>query len=202
VTGFFVLARARRALLLVGLAFGALPVGSALADTTVGQAGGTSLCTPLTGATFADTNYVVPASGTITSFSELGMSAFGGGTQVDFLALRPVTGSTYTVLGKTGLVTLVGTGLETFPANISVRAGDILGFWSNAFGLFNCGRTVASGGGLISSGAAPDPNTGDTIQLPFPDPTPFDLNESANLAPPQNDNSQGNNNNQGQNNGN
>jgi hypothetical protein len=205
--GIFSLARVRRAWLFVGLMLVALPVGSALADTTVGQTGGTALCEPLgvpgvAGSTFADTNYVVPARGTITSFSVFNMSPFGnpGPTpHEDFLALRPVSGSAYTVVGKTGLVALAGTGLETFHANIQVRAGDILGLWSDSFGLSNCFFSVASGGGVIADGDVPDPSNRDTVELPFSIPT-VDLSESANLAPPQNDNSQGNNNNQGQNN--
>lgn len=190
-TGIIVLKRLRRILLGVGVVFATLPVGSALADTTIGQAEGSAICTPLDGATFADTNYAVSAGGgTITSFSVLEMSAFGNpGEQLDFLALRPVTGGTYAVVGKTGLVTLTGTGFETFPANIPVHAGDILGYWSNAFGLNNCLRPVTSGGGVIvGSGPATDPSAGDTFDLNFSDPT-FDLNESANLVttPPNKD---------------
>jgi hypothetical protein len=59
--------------------------------------------------------------------------------KLDFLALRLVTGG-YTVLGKTGVVTLAGTGLETFPVSVSVHAGDVLGFWESEF-LNNCLRT-------------------------------------------------------------
>ena len=70
-TGILVLKRVRRVLLLAGLVLAALPAGSALADTTIGQTfsvtnadcGGTVV--------FGDSNYVVPAGagGTITSFS-------------------------------------------------------------------------------------------------------------------------------------
>ena len=35
------------------------------------------------------------------------------------------------MVGKTGLVTLAGTGaVETFPAHIPVQENDILGFWA------------------------------------------------------------------------
>jgi hypothetical protein len=190
VVGIFSLARVWRALLFVGLTLLALPVASAQADTTVGRTGGTAPCEPLglpgvAGSTFADTNYVVPAPGTITSFSVFNMSPFGnrGPTpHEDFLVLRPVSGSAYTVVGKTGLVTPAGTGLETFDANIPVRAGDILGLWSDSFGLSNCFFSVASGGGVIADGDVSDPSDGDTVDLLFSIPT-ADLSESANLAP-------------------
>ena len=55
------------------------------------------------------------------------------GQQLDFVVLHPVgMGSNYTVVGKTGLVTLAGTGaVETFPGQHSRSAGDILGFWTS-----------------------------------------------------------------------
>ena len=79
----------------------------------------------------ADPNYVVPTGGgTITSFS-FQSTAANAGEQLDFLVLQLVSGSTYKIVGKTGVKTLKGTGLETFspPSNISVQAGEILGFW-------------------------------------------------------------------------
>ena len=179
VTGFFVLARLRRVLLLAGLALAVLPAGSALADTTIGQTGGAGVfCFALY--PFGDTNYVVPAGGgTITSFS-FQSATINSGEQLDFLALRPAGGLNYTVVGKTGVVTLTGLGLETFPASIPVRAGDILGFWT-AGGLYNCAR-VAAGGGFIggTSQTITDPGIGDTIA--FQGSLPVDLNESANLV--------------------
>src|SRR5881227_3514766 len=87
----------------------------------------------------------------------------------------------YTVVGKTGLVTLAGTGLETFPANISVRAGDILGFWARPglhSGFPNCARSVPSGGGYLQSSIATNPKVGDTVTFAIT-ASFFDLNESA-----------------------
>jgi hypothetical protein len=77
----------------------------------------------------ADTTYVVPpGGGFITSFSF--QSGPGNeGQQLDFLVLRPTGGGNYTVIGQTGLVTLTGTTVETFPASIAVQGGDILGLW-------------------------------------------------------------------------
>ena len=129
------LARVRRVLLLGGLVFAALPVGSALADTTIGQAG---LSTGVDAegfpngqcgaGVFADTNYVVPSGGgTINSFS-VDSSGASAGNQRDFLVLRG-SASGFKVIGKTGLVTLLGGGLQTIPVNIAVQSGDTLGVY-------------------------------------------------------------------------
>jgi hypothetical protein len=179
--------RVRRVLLLVGLVFAALPAGSALADTTIGQTGGepTTRCAgPIVR---ADTHYVVPpGGGVITSFS-FQSSSRNTGQQVDFLVLRPAGGSHYTVVGKSGLVTLAGTGLETFPANelpgpFAVQGGDILGLWYPGV-LNGCVRDTDAGGLVTSSSPGdPDPNIGHTVLLPNGVFTNSDLNESANLV--------------------
>ena len=172
--------RVRRLLLFAGLAFAALPAGSALAGTTIGQTGGGAPCFPGGGGVAADTNYVVPTGGTvITSFSFQSDSS-NTGQQLDFLVLAPETGSDYSVVGKTGVVTLAGTGLETFPADISVQSGDILGFWTNASELNNCAHDVSSGGGALGGFVGGDPNIGDTVTLNQPDSL-LDINVSANL---------------------
>jgi hypothetical protein len=189
--GALVSLRAARCLLAcVALAFVALPAGSALGATTIGQTGGNSFCSPDGGTDAADTNYVVPTGGgTITSFSFQSVAA-NAGNQLDFLVLRPTSGSNYTVVGKTGLVTLAGTGLETFSApDISAEAGDIIGWWSNAAVIPNCLR-MAAGGATINNGPGgfSDPNVNDTLSIPFQNPG-LDLNESAMLltTPPNKD---------------
>jgi hypothetical protein len=121
--------RRRAALAVAAAALATLALAApALAATTIGQTGGDVGCGGPR--VVADTNSVVPSGGgTITSFSYAPVSG-NGGQQLDFLVLRPTTGSDYTVVGKTGLVTLDRAGgVETFAANISVQGGDILGFW-------------------------------------------------------------------------
>src|SRR4051794_25703127 len=113
--------RRRAALAVATAALATLALAApALAATTIGQTGGAAGCVHPN--VFADTNYVVPSGGgTITSFSFQSISG-NAGEQLDFLVLRPATGTNYTVVGKTGLVTLVGTGaVETFAANIPVQ---------------------------------------------------------------------------------
>jgi hypothetical protein len=173
----------RRVLLGAGLALAALPAAPALAQTTIGQTGGGANITCGPQMVIADTSYVVPSGGgTITSFSFQSVAA-NAGQQLDFLVLRPTGGSNYTVVGKTGPVTLAGTGaVETFAANIPVQGGEILGLWHPGR-LTACVRGVGTGGGLISSQApvAVDPSVGDPVSLPGAIPV-FSLNESANLV--------------------
>ena len=102
--------------------------------------------------------------------------------QLDFLVLQLVSGSTYKVVGKTGLKTLKGTGLETFspPSNISVQAGEILGFWIPEVlpaVLDNC---LLAGGSSIGQGGLADPALNATVVLGA---AFSDLNESATLGP-------------------
>jgi hypothetical protein len=171
-------ARVRHVLLAMGVVFAVLPVGSALADTTIGQTGTGLACQAVDpGGVFGDTGYVVPAGGgTITSFS---IQVTRPNEQVDFLVLRPAGGGTYTVVGKTGVQTLTPTGVETFPASVPVQGGDILGFWFNGF-LGDCGYS-GSGANLVGLSGRDDPTTGDTFSL-FASTSLTDLNESANLV--------------------
>jgi hypothetical protein len=167
----------RRVLLLAGLVFAALPAGSALADTTIGQTGGDPDNGCAGGVLVGDTNYVVPSGGgTITSFSFQSTSA-NTGDELDFVVLRPEPGGRYLVVGKTGVVTLKGTGLETFSANISVAGGDILGFWT--FGLDNCFRAGPTRL-VVTPASVSDPDTGQLFAMRSGDKA--DLNESANLG--------------------
>ncbi len=176
--------RARRLLLLVGVMFAALTAGSALADTTIGLVGGRAGCVnPFsTGAMYGDLGYRVPSGGgRITSFS-LQSEPVTASYQVDFLVLRPAEGSNnYAVVGQTGLVTLKGTGLETFqvtPPGISVQGGDILGFWFST-ALADCYRFGP--GPTTFKIPAPAPKTGASIAM-APPSAGADLNESANLV--------------------
>jgi hypothetical protein len=181
--------RARRSLLLVGLVFAALPVGSALADTTIGQVGGdlNHGCVAL--AVYGDTKYVVPpGGGAITSFSFLSVQEHNEGEQLVFLVLRPAGGSNYTVVGTSDLETLAGIGLETFPVSphIPVQGGDILGFWSGNAGVQACSRPAMPqpGGSIKNTGqfVPSPPGVGHMLSLALMD-TSVDLNESANLGP-------------------
>jgi hypothetical protein len=187
VSEIVVLGRLRPLLLLVGLVFAGLPAGSALADTTIGQLGGnTTVGAGGVGFWVADPSYgVPPGGGTITSFS-FQAGPENPGEQLDFLVLRPAGLDTYTLVGKTGLVTLTGTltgtKVETFPADIAVQGGDVLGLWTR--GPLDDIVDLGGSGSVVLSFQHSDPNVGDGIFLGGGAGPPISLNESANLAPP------------------
>ena len=165
------------------------------AAATIGRtASSTVTCAAFTGpaTTFADTSYVVPltSGGKITSFSYYSRPAELG-QQVDFLVLRPVGSNNYNVVGKTGLVTLAGTGRQSFHVSIQAHGGDVLGIWA-PISTDNC-LLSTTGAMKTELFGAPDPSTGGTVgplvgsvPNPFPPPdTVFfnqDLNESASLT--------------------
>jgi hypothetical protein len=126
-------ARVRRVLLVVGLAFAGLPVGSALAATTVGQTG-----TPVDsrqvlmtgGIERAETGSVMPGAGTVTSFQFQAGSCTAAAGSFDFQVLRPVGVDQYQVIGNTGTQSNPCDGmLHSYPVDIAVQAGDILGVY-------------------------------------------------------------------------
>jgi hypothetical protein len=196
------LACVRRLLVVVGVALAVLPVGSALADTTIGAVGGefSPLHGPCVGnVVLADTNYAVPntvpnGGGEITSFSFQVFNDGVGlpGQQLDFLVLQPA-GDNYTVEGHTGLVTLPNTPVATFDAGgIPVGGGEIIGMWfpdqqpvqePGQPGLVACARAAGAdnGGAIATDYGVADPNNGETLSF-GPPVTNADLNESANLV--------------------
>jgi hypothetical protein len=135
---------------------------------------------------YADSSYVTP-TGNLTSFSILTTSANTGNT-LDFLVLRPQSppadsnsGTSYTVVGHTGLVTLAGTGLETFPASIFVQSGDVIGWWLP--GPFaNCSLN-GTGGSYGAGASSTDPSVGSTVTLSVPAFVNQDLNLEAEVTP-------------------
>jgi uncharacterized repeat protein (TIGR01451 family) len=191
-------------LLVAGLALAALPAAPALADTVGATDTATTpdvIChypaTPLfNNLLFADTNYVVPAPGTITSFSFFSTAA-NAGQMLDLQVLRadPTSAGDYMVVGKTGVETLAGTGLETFPPapaalSIPVQAGDILGYWVNST-LDNCFQGASAGviaspfNRTLGGPGAPDlaVGGGSTALSTPPGGALGDLNVSANFTP-------------------
>jgi hypothetical protein len=181
-----VLAFVRRLLLLVGVAFAALPVGSALADTTIGQVGGQSGFSALCGGVLGDTSYVVPpGGGVITSFS-IQTGAGNDGALVQFLVLRPAGGGTYESVGNSDTEFLAGTRTQSFPVqDIHAQGGDILGLWIGSPPASDlCVRAAsASPGGVVVSVQpnGPPPGPGQLVSLSVPAGVGLDLNESANV---------------------
>lgn len=169
----------RRLGIAAGLLIGSLAcVSPAIADTDIGTASGRPLiCTQ---GVWIDVGYVVPAGGgVITSFS-FGLDSSTADEQLDFEVLRPNGDGTYNVVGNTGLQTLSsGTGVETFPANIPVSGGEVLGFWTGTEQTF-CGRDAA-GDTVLGIPASSDPPVGYTVGSGFGINPNLSLNESAHL---------------------
>jgi hypothetical protein len=113
-----------------------LAIGStAVAQVTIGQTapagsstnecGSTTEYDELQPAVAEGASYVVPATGTISSWST---SAGGGvGQQFTFKVFRPVAPSTFQVVAHDGPRPLTPNSLNTFEASIPVQAGDIIG---------------------------------------------------------------------------
>ena len=175
------LKRARGVLLLVGLVFAALPAGSALADTTVGQSGA-PLAAWNMGVEVVQGDAAMPADGVVTSFQTQSASASSCGMSVgtyDFQVLRPLAGGQYEVLGDAGNKTDPCDGQpHSFPVNVPVRAGDVLGVyvvdqWEGVLSV--------STGSYSDAGGIPEPSVGGTVTLGAPFTGTVD--ESATLLP-------------------
>jgi hypothetical protein len=167
-----------------GLAAAALPAGSALADTTIGQTG-----TPTPGVYWVDgfefinPAAVVPADGIITSFQTQSAASgqitchFAG--VYDFQVLRPEGNNQYLVVGDTGDQTDPCDGqLLSYPVNITVQAGDLLGvyvkwLWAG----------VLSGGSAEYAHQSTEPRVGQTITVNGSNDL-YTIDESATLETP------------------
>jgi Ca2+-binding RTX toxin-like protein len=71
--------------------------------------------------------YVAPGTGTITSWSH--NAAAGAGQTLTFKVFRHLTGSTYMAVGHDGPRSLTGGAVNTFPASIPVKPGDVIGLY-------------------------------------------------------------------------
>jgi hypothetical protein len=181
-------ARVRRVLLLVGLAFVALPVGSALAATTIGQTG-----TPIPGARVAarlevKTEAVIPAAGNVTSFQFQAGGSSGscesGGGAFDFQVLRFVPGSEaqYQVVGHTGTQHNPCDGMlhsYSLDVPIAVEADDVLGVFvvDEWEGILNESAPFTKSGKPTVQ-----PSVGDTVELTTTSIPGLTLDESATLV--------------------
>lgn len=176
-------ARVRRMLVFAGLAFAALPAGSALA-TTVGQTG-----TPSRDASFAagyenvQTDAATPTAGLVTSMqfqSSDCKNNFSGGVlqgSFDFQVLRPLGNDQYLVLGDTGNQTdPCNSQLNSYPVNIPVQAGDVIG----AYVVNDWQGVLSASSGNINFDFISHPAVGDTITVPFTENVTLD--ESATLV--------------------
>jgi hypothetical protein len=97
----------------------------------------------------AGTSYTVPFDGTITSWSA---ASEAPGLQSKLLILQPVSGTTFNVVAKSDFGTFASAGVQTFPASIAVRTGQVIGEWGE---LCAFGSGVASDQFGIFQGSEP-----------------------------------------------
>jgi hypothetical protein len=154
------------ALVALALTAGAQPAAAAV---TIGQTGspfgGCGDIDLMQSSVTSGNSYVVPATGgignwTITSWSTQAGSVAG---MLAMKVYRPLGGPTYTVVGHDGPHTLSPSSLNTFPASVAVKTGDLLGISSPAGFVPGC-RISAAGEGesvLFRSGNLADGEQGD-----------------------------------------
>jgi hypothetical protein len=174
-----VLAWVRRVLLFVGLMFAALPVGSALADTTVGQTG-TPPSDFVAGFEIVQTSAAMPAAGLVTSFHFQSSTCNLERGAYDFQVLRPLGSDQYRVLGDTGNQTdPCDSQFHSYSVNIPVQAGDVIGVYvvKDWQGLLDVGSALTS-----ASDPIPQPVVGDTVTLTNDSPFSVTIDESATLV--------------------
>jgi hypothetical protein len=105
------------------------------------------------------TSFVVPA-GTwiVTSWST---HAGAGGGSMSSMFFRPASAGSYTVVGASQVESLVPSVLNTFPVNIQVQGGDVLGFW--ATGGAACSTSTGQGTDVSPAGFGPQPAVDTTV---------------------------------------
>jgi hypothetical protein len=77
-------------------------------------------------------SYAVPASGVLTSWDVQGPPT-PHDDPIDFKVFRPTgPAHTYQAIAQSGLQTISGPGLHSFPFRLSVQTGDVIGFYSDS----------------------------------------------------------------------
>ena len=177
-------ARALRVLLVVGVAFAALPVGSALADTTVGETGDPSTSGYYFNSGFENVQAEasMPAAGTVTSFhtQSSSCSLVGAGGVYNFQVLRPLGSNEYLVLGETGNQTdPCNSVLNSYPVSIPVKTGDVLGVYVVSYWE----GVLYHSSGTLQFNPISEPVVGETVTLPYSEPGTIDESASLSIAP-------------------
>ncbi len=131
------------------------------------------------------TTYVVPSTGGVTSWTLTSWSTFAGptGGSLAMKVFRPLPGDKqFQVVGHAGPATVTPGGLagNTFPANLAVKTGDVLGF-HNYTNTLNCTAPEPGGTYLYLTGDLADGASGGPFAVY--DAQPYDLDISATVSP-------------------
>jgi hypothetical protein len=151
----------------VGIAVAVLAVpSSAAAATQIGQTfSPTTNCGSFTfieaSSPTGQPQYTIPSSGVITSWSYESLGSFLP-TGLKLKVARPAGGSNFTIVGDSAPQNPVASTVNTYPARVSVEAGDVIGFYVGSGGF--CSRGVS---GYFAYDVAGDPPPGSTVNFPF-----------------------------------
>jgi hypothetical protein len=156
--------------LLPNAAFAATPIGSPVGNTSC-VAG-----YDVVQASSSGPSYTVPAGGgSITSWSTMaGGPGFLGPARLE--VWRPKTAGVYTLVGISAPEALTARILNTFPVNIGVQAGDLLGL--NVVDQMLCLQTTTAAAGFVGFSYDPIPVAGTDKAMTVPT-LPFELNVAA-----------------------
>jgi hypothetical protein len=102
--------------------------------------------------TSAGPSYTVPFDGTITSWSA---ASDAPGVETKLLVLQPVSGTTFHVAAKSDFGTFASPGVQTFAAQIPVKAGQVIGAWGQL-----CLIPTGNPGNQLASFEGAEPATG------------------------------------------
>jgi hypothetical protein len=162
--------------LLLSLAFAA----TATASVTIGET-----FTPVNGclndATFLQiaspgSKFEAPYAGTITSFSY--QAPAGGVNKLKFKVARRAGGNDFTIVGDNGVVVDPVAGmLNTYPAQIPVKPGDLIGFYWDTGNTGMCSNASPPSGFILTSLSGDQTGTGTYVS------EPGELDVSAQLDP-------------------
>jgi hypothetical protein len=157
---------------------GAVTIGQTFTPTTVCFTNQTLLQTTSPGG-----QYEAPFAGVITSWSYQAAGSVADLPQLKFKVARRAGGNDFTIIGESRVMTPVAGMLNTYPAQIPVQAGDLIGFYVNVGpGNRLCARAPAPGYRIHILFADPAPGAGaQTFGL---EPQAAQLDVSANLEPP------------------
>jgi hypothetical protein len=168
----------RRGMLAVAALLGAaaiFTVPAATAATVIGQTGGAgnafcgaNLIRVQTGVASSGASHTVPDGTWVLDSWSTAAGQVGG--QMAAVVVRPTgTPNQYLVVGASTTETLTGGTLNTFATSIDVQGGDLLGLWTGAFAT--CGSSTGNPGDTAGLAFQAKPAAGDTLTLPFTQPS-------------------------------
>ena len=128
-------------------------------------------------------SYVVPSDGVITSWSVHG---FGAPVPLVLKVVRESTTDSYLIRGSSAAETVAASGTSTFPARLSVAAGEEIALWvPPGFPKAPCNYVTGNAGDVqgYRHGNHPEPAIGDEFGPTSDHGSGFRLNVSAEIEP-------------------